>query len=82
MLRRNMSRLFVRLVILTTLVGALFFTPMDPTRNTVRAGVSCPFCEEGYAACVASCPPLGQPGHFSCIGNCNLEFRDCEYWYC
>jgi hypothetical protein len=83
MLRQKMLRLFVRLVILTTLVSALFLTSSDVTRNTAHANdLSCPTCEYWYAECVASCPGPGESGHFGCIGSCNLASRDCEIEFC
>jgi len=82
MLRRNMPRLFVRLIILTTLVSALFFTPVEPTHNTVRAGSSCPICDDAYAECVANCPGLGEPGHLTCMRNCRDEQSECTFFVC
>jgi len=87
MLRQKMLRLFVRLVILTTLVSALFLTSPDVTRNTVHATdpIDDPFCTvcEGYwTACVADCPPRGEDGHFACMGACNLAQRECQIDLC
>jgi len=82
MLRRNISRLFVRLVILTTLVGAIFLTSTDATRNKVHAGSSCQICDDAYAECVAKCPGLGEPGHFTCILNCRNEQKECAFFMC
>lgn len=73
-----MLRLFVRLIILTALVAALFFTP---AHKTARA-VSCPVCDEAEIECEASCPPLGQPGHFACVGECRTEYKDCVAFNC
>jgi len=83
MLRQKMLRLLVRLVILTTLVGALFLTSADVTRNTVHAADPwCPECQGYYEACVETCPFLGEPGHFSCIFNCTQGQRECEIANC
>jgi hypothetical protein len=86
MLRRNMPRLFVRVIILTTLVSALFFTSPDVTRNTVHANdpINDPFCtvcQGYYEECVASCPPLGE-GRIACRGACTLAQRECEIDLC
>ena len=51
MLRQKILRLLVRLVILTTLAGALFFTASDARRNTVRAR-DCAECDAYYWACL------------------------------
>lgn len=80
MSRRNMPRVFVRLVVLTTLVGALFFTPADMTRNTVHADPWCPACDEEYYICMAGCPLPGEPGRIACTGYCNNVWRECEIY--
>lgn len=81
MLRQKILRLLVRPVILTTLVGALFVTSADVTRNTVHATDPwCPACQGYYEACVEACPALSEPGHFACMNSCTLETRDCEYF--
>ena len=87
MLRRNMPRLFVRLLILTTLVSALLLTSTGVTRNTVYAtdpvyDPFCTVCQGYYEACAESCPALGEPGHFSCMLSCRNEQRECEIVFC
>ena len=77
MLRQAIPRLFVRLLILTTLVSALIFTSADVTRKTVHANVCPPDCEAEYDACIASCPPWGQPGYLSCTRYCRYELDEC-----
>ena len=79
MLRQNLSRLVIRLIILTTVAGALLLMPVEPARNTVSAGSSCPICDDPYSECLATCPPLGQPGHFACISDCNEAYRECKF---
>jgi hypothetical protein len=78
MLRQNLGKLLVRLIILTALVGALFFTPIEQTRNTVCAKLSCPECDGAYSVCLDSCPPLGQPGHAGCVAQCNFQYGQCQ----
>ena len=77
MLRQTMPRLFVRLLILTTLVSALLFTSGDVTRKTVHANVCPENCEAEYEACIASCPPWGQPGYTGCRRYCFYELDAC-----
>jgi len=72
-----MRNLFLRLVFLMALVGALVVLPADLTGNKASASNSC-FCDLEYTACIEGCPPLGQPGHFACIGACNLEWKNCS----
>ena len=77
MLGRTMPRLFVRLLILTTLVSALLFTSADVTRKTVHANLCPENCEAEYDACIAGCPPEGQPGYASCHRYCFYELDEC-----
>jgi len=73
-----MPKLFVRLLILTTLVSTLLFTSADVTRKTAHANLWCPECWDEYDACVASCPPAGQPGAGSCARYCRYELDECN----
>jgi hypothetical protein len=64
------------------LMSALLVTSNDVTYKTVHAGdpSNDPFCSvcDFYAEqCLASCPPLGEYGHFACTGSCRLEYKDC-----
>lgn len=77
MLRRTIPRLFVRLLILTTLVSALLFTSADVTRKTVHANLCPENCEAEYDACIASCPPWGQPGYYTCHRQCRYQLDAC-----
>ena len=79
MLRRTISGLFVRLLILTTLVSALLFMSADVTRKTVQASVCPDDCEGDYQACIASCPPWGQPGYAGCLRYCRYELDECMH---
>jgi len=51
-----------RILRLVGLAAALAVASLPATK--AEADIS---CEE----CYASCPPLGSPGHFICIANCN-----------
>jgi hypothetical protein len=87
MLRQNMRRLFVRFIILTTLVSALFFSSTNVMPRTVHAAdpVNDPFCTvcQGFAeACMETCPALGEPGHFFCVRDCMWQQRECEIQLC
>lgn len=35
------------------------------------------WCFSQYAACVAACPPLGRPGRFACLQDCNNFYQSC-----
>lgn len=77
MLKRTIPRLFVRLLILTTLVGALLFTPADVTRKTVHANLCPSDCEAEFNACIEGCPPWGQPGYYICHRQCRYQLDAC-----
>lgn len=77
MSKRTIPRLFVRLLILTTLVSALFLASADVTRKTVHANVCPPDCQGDYEACIATCPPWGDPGYASCTRYCRYELDEC-----
>jgi len=77
MLRGTMPSLFVRLLILTTLVSVLLLSSADMTRKTVHANVCPDDCEAEFDACLASCPPWGQPGYASCHRYCRYELDEC-----
>ena len=75
---RTMPKLFVRLLILTTLVSALLFTSADVTRKTVHANRACDdTCWSEYYECTEACPPPGQPGAFACARYCRYELDEC-----
>lgn len=77
MLKSNVSRLTVKLLILMALVGSLLNVSAGLPKNTTSAKAAC-FCDLEYEACVAACPEPGQPGRFACIGACNLQWKDCQ----
>jgi hypothetical protein len=77
MVKRTIPGLFVRLLILTGLVSALLFTSVDVTRKTVHANTCPDDCEADYQACIASCPPWGQPGYAGCARYCRYELDEC-----
>lgn len=73
-----MRELVLRLVLLMILVGSLIALPTNQTVGKASASECCAqCCADGYQACVDACPPRGQPGHFSCIGQCNLDWQWC-----
>lgn len=78
MLRRTIPRLFVRLLILTTLVSALLLTSADVNRKTVHANLWCPGCSEAYDQCLAGCPTT-PPGIAACYQQCRYEFDVCNH---
>jgi hypothetical protein len=82
MLQSNMLRVFVRLVLVATLVGTLFLTATETTRNTVHADPYCPMCDDMYETCVSNCPALGEAGHFICMRDCAVEQRECVFAIC
>jgi len=75
MLRRDVLKLAVRLLILMALIGSLLTLSAGVNNNTAYA--ACP-CDLEYQACIAACPPPGQPGRFACIGACNSQWEDCQ----
>ena len=78
MLRRPMFKLFVRLLILTTLVSALLLMSVDVTRKTVHATRWCDdICWTEYDECTAWCPAPGQPNAFACARYCRYELEEC-----
>ena len=72
-----MKKLFFRLVFLMALIGALVVLPANFSGSKVSAEPDCPWCDQARAACVAACPGQGEPGHFACIGDCNMDWRSC-----
>jgi hypothetical protein len=77
MLKHHARRLAFRLFVLLALVGGLLVMSADMSQNTAHARAAC-YCDLEYQACIASCPPIGQPGRIACIGACNLAWKDCS----
>ena len=77
MLRRDVLKLAVRLLVLIALVGSLLTVPAGVTKNTACAKAAC-FCDLQYEECIAACPPPGQPGRIACMGACNMQWKECQ----
>lgn len=74
-----MKKLFLRLVFLMALIGALVVLPADFTGNKVSAVSEC-ICDEEYSICLANCP--SGAGHFTCVMNCRQNYIECLAQYC
>lgn len=77
MLKHHAQRLAFRLILLLALVGGLLVISADMSKNDVHAKAACT-CDLEYQACTASCPPVGQAGHFACVRYCNEAWEDCQ----
>lgn len=77
MLKHHARRLAFRLIVLLALAGGLLVTSADVSQNAAHAAAACP-CDLEYQACIATCPPIGQPGRFACIRDCNEAWEDCQ----
>ena len=73
-----MRKLALRLVLLMVFIAGLIILPSGIAEKKVSADPDCPWCDQAYTECTAGCPGPGQPGHFSCIGQCNLDWKSCE----
>ena len=64
------------LILRTALLIAALAVASVPPRNA--AANSCTDqCAADELACEASCPPLGSPGHFSCLKACRTAYQSC-----
>ena len=66
-----MKKLFLRLVLLTALVGALVILPAN--MRTSAAGTD---CISEYEACLIDCG-----GTIRCRGACNQQYEWCTIWW-
>lgn len=72
-----MRKLFLRLALVMALFGAMVILPSDLTTEKASGSICCSVCDAYSQECSAACPPLGQPGHFQCIRQCNDCWRTC-----
>jgi hypothetical protein len=77
-----MKKLFLRLVLLSAMVGSLVLVPTSQTKSSGLSACpwgtySCCSCYAEYQACLESCPGPGESGHFICKANCNNEQNWC-----
>jgi hypothetical protein len=75
-----MRKLFLRLILLSVILGGLVISP-GPIARTSTALTECDSCDGcywDYQDCIALCPPMGWPGHFSCIAGCRDDMNYCS----
>jgi hypothetical protein len=53
----------------------------DAYKRAACTGYSCG-CYDAEAACMANCPPQGQPGHLDCMTDCGRQSRRCAICCC